>query len=115
VRGEAAQHELEQRLVIAERDECLRLEWARYDKKEEEKAAVKATKKANREDWTAKVAARKKEREDKAAMKAKEKKNSVGPSTIVLPSSSSFEWTSTPVSSATPGRRTSIGIPSSLG
>nr|XP_051190470.1 uncharacterized protein LOC127303809 [Lolium perenne] len=55
------QRELEQRLLIAERDEALRLEWARrfpedvaategfYAQKEEEKAAEKAKKKASRE------------------------------------------------------------------
>jgi hypothetical protein len=56
------QRELEQRLVIAERDERLRLEWAQqfpedvaameafYAEKAEEKAAVKAAKKADREE-----------------------------------------------------------------
>nr|XP_051229333.1 ethylene-responsive transcription factor ERF110-like [Lolium perenne] len=55
------QRELEQRLLITERDEALRLEWARrfpedvaateafYAQKEEEKAALKAKKKASRE------------------------------------------------------------------
>jgi hypothetical protein len=111
------QRELEQRLVIAERDERLRLEWAQqfpedvaameafYVEKAEEKAAVKAAKKADREERRAKSAARKKEREEKGARKAarkkEEKKNSVGPSTIVVSSSSSFDWTSTPVSSTT--------------
>jgi hypothetical protein len=109
---EQRQRELEQRLLIAERDERLRLEWARQfpedvaameafcNEKEEEKAAVKAAKKADREERRAKSAARKKEMEEKAARKADEKKNGVGPSTIVV-SSSSFEWTSTPVSSMT--------------
>jgi hypothetical protein len=107
------QRELEQRLLIAERDKRLRLEWARqfpediaameafYNKKEEDKAATKAAKKADREERRAKSAARKKEREGKAARKAEEKKNGAGPSTIVLSSSSSLEWTSTPVSSTT--------------
>jgi hypothetical protein len=116
------QRKLEQRLVIAERDERLRLEWARqfpedvtamevfYDKKEDEKAvakaAKKAAKKADREERRAKAATRKSEREEKATRKAEEKKNCAGPSTIVLSSSSSsssFEWTSTPVSSTIPG------------
>jgi hypothetical protein len=58
------QREMEQRLLIAERDEALRVEWARRfpedvastaafyaekEKKEEEKAAEKAKKKASRE------------------------------------------------------------------
>ncbi|XP_071678130.1 uncharacterized protein [Lolium perenne] len=55
------QRELEQRLVIAERDERMRLEWARrfpedmaaevafFAEKEEEKAAQKAAKKVDRE------------------------------------------------------------------
>jgi hypothetical protein len=110
------QCELEQRLLIAERDERLRLEWARqfpedvtameafYNKKEV-KAAAKAVKKADREERRVKSAARKKEREEKAAWKTEEKKNGAGLSTIVLSSSSSssssFEWTSTPVSSTT--------------
>jgi glucan-binding YG repeat protein len=117
VTREQRQRELEQRLLIVERDERLRLEWAQqfpedvaameafYAKKAEEKAAVKAAKKADREEWRAKSAARKKEREDKAARKAarkkEEKKNSAGPSTIVVSSSSSFDWTSTPMSSTT--------------
>jgi hypothetical protein len=114
---EQRQRELEQRLLIAEHDERLRLKWAQqfsedvaameafYAEKEEEKAAVKAAKKADHEERRAKSAARKKEREEKAARKAarkkEEKKNGVGPSTIVMSSSSSFEWTSTPVSSMT--------------
>jgi hypothetical protein len=109
------QRELEQRLVIAERDERLRLEWAQqfpedvaameafYAKKAEEKTAVKAANKADREERRAKSAARKKEREEKAVRKAarkkEEKKNGAGPSTIVMSSFSSFGWTSTPVSS----------------
>jgi hypothetical protein len=40
-------------------------------------------------------------REKKAVRKAAEKKNGAGPSTIVVSSSTSFEWTSTPVSSTT--------------
>jgi hypothetical protein len=110
------QRELEQRLVIAERDERLRLEWheqspedvaameAFYAEKAEEKAAVKAVKKADREECRAKSTTRKKEREEKAARKAarkEDKKNGAGPSTIVVSSSSSFDWTSTPVSSTT--------------
>jgi septal ring factor EnvC (AmiA/AmiB activator) len=86
-----------------------------YKKKEGEKAAAKAAKKADREERKAKSAVRKKEREENAARKAEEKKNSTVPSTIVLSPSSFFEWTSTPVSSTTPARRISIGIPSSLG
>jgi hypothetical protein len=101
------QRELEQRLVIAERDERLRLQWreefpedvaamkAFYAKKAEEKAAIKAAKKA----------ARKKAREEKAARRAarkkEEKKNDAGPSTIVVSASSSFDWTTSPVSSTT--------------
>jgi hypothetical protein len=89
------QRELEQRLVIAEHDERLRLEWreqfpedvaameAFYAEKAEEKAAVKAVKKADREERRAKKAARKKEREE----------------TIVVSSSSSFDWSTSPVSS----------------
>jgi hypothetical protein len=111
------QRELEQRLVIAERDERLRLEWRKqfpedvaameafYAEKAEEKEAVKAAKKAEREERRAKSAARKKEREEKAARKAarkkEEKKNGVGPSTIVVSSSTFFDWSSTPVSSTT--------------
>jgi glucan-binding YG repeat protein len=117
VMREQRQWELEQRLVIAERDERLRLEWreqfpedvvtmeAFYAKKAEGKAAVKAAKKADHEEHRAKSAMRKKETEEKAARKAarkkEEKKNSAGPSTIVVSSSSSFDWTSTPVSSTT--------------
>jgi hypothetical protein len=113
VTREQRQRELEQRLVIAEHDEHLHLEWAQqfpedvtameafYAEKAEEKAAVKAAKKADREERRTKSAARKKEREEKAARKKEEKKNGVGPSMIVLSSSSSFDWTSTPVSSTT--------------
>jgi glucan-binding YG repeat protein len=117
VKREQRQRELEQRLVIAERDERLRLEWAQqfpedvaameafYAEKAEEKAAAKAAKKADRKERRAKSTARKKEREEKAARKAarkkEEKKNGAGPSTIVVSSSSSFDWTSTPVSSTT--------------
>jgi hypothetical protein len=80
------------------------LEWARqfpedvavmeafYAEKEEAKFAIKAAKQAAR-----------KEREEKAARRAEEKKNGAGPSTIVIDSSLSFEWTSTTVSSTTPG------------
>jgi hypothetical protein len=111
------QRELEQRLIIAERDERLRLEWreqfpedivameAFYAEKAEEKAAVKVVKKADREKRHAKKAARKKERKEKAARKAarkkEEKKNGAGPSTIIVSSSSSFDWSSSPVSSTT--------------
>jgi hypothetical protein len=111
------QRELEQRLVIAERDERLRLEWreqfpedvaameAFYAEKAEEKVAVEAAKKADREERRAKSATRKKERKEKVARKAarkkEEKKNGVGPSTIVVSSSSSFNWTSTTVSLTT--------------
>jgi hypothetical protein len=82
------QRELEQRLLIAERDERLRLEWARqfpedvtameafYAQKEEQKAA-----------------AGKAARAEKAARRTEEKKNGAGSSTIILSSSSSFEWT----------------------
>jgi hypothetical protein len=107
------QRELEQRLVIAERDERLRLEWreqfpeyvaameAFYAEKAKEKVAVKAVKKADREERRTKKAARKKEREEKATRKAarkEEKKNGAGPSTIVVSSSSFFDWTTSPVS-----------------
>jgi hypothetical protein len=108
---QARQRELEQRLLIAERDERLRLEWreqfpediaameAFYTEKAEEKAAIKAVKHADREERRAKKAARKKAREEKAvrraARKKEEKKNGVGPSMIVVSSSSSFEWTDT--------------------
>jgi hypothetical protein len=111
------QRELEQRLVIAERDERLRLEWCEqfpedvatmetfYAEKAEEKAAVKAVKKADREERRTKKVARKKEREEKAARKAARKKevkkNGAGPSTIVVSLSSSFDWTTSPVSSTT--------------
>jgi hypothetical protein len=111
------QRELEQRLLIAERNERLRLEWreqfpqdvaameAFYAEKAEKKAAIKAVKKADREERRAKKAARKKAREEKAARRAarkkEEKKNGAGPSTIVVSSSSSFEWTTSPVSSTT--------------
>jgi hypothetical protein len=111
------QRKLEQRLVIVERDERLRLQWreefpedvaameAFYAEKAEEKAAIKAVKKADREERRAKKAARKKAREEKAARRAarkkEEKKNGAGPSTIVVSSSSSFDWTTSPVSSTT--------------
>jgi hypothetical protein len=76
-----------------------------YAEKAEEKAAVKAVKKADREECHAKKAARKKEggegREWKVARKKEEKKNGIGPSTIVVSSSSSFDWTTSPVSSTT--------------
>jgi hypothetical protein len=117
VTREQRQRELEQRLIIVERDERLRLEVreqfpkdvaameAFYAEKAEEKAAVKALKKADREDRRAKKASRKKEREEKslrkAARKKEEKKNGAGPSTIVVSSSSSFDWTTSPVSSTT--------------
>jgi hypothetical protein len=117
VTHEQRQWELEQRLVIMKRDERLHLEWAEqfpediavieafYAEKAKEKAAVKATKKADRKEHRAKSAVRKKEREEKAVRKAvrkkEENKNGAGPSTIVVSSSSSFDWTSTPVSSTT--------------
>jgi hypothetical protein len=76
-----------------------------YAEKAEEKAAIKAVKKADREERRAKKAARKKGREEKAARRAarkkEEKKNGAGPSTIVVSSSSSFDWTTSPVSSMT--------------
>jgi hypothetical protein len=113
VTREQRQRELEQWLLIVERNECLRLEWAQqfpedvatmeafYAEKEEEKVAVKA----GREERRTKSAARKKEREKKAARKAarkkEKKKNGAGPSTIVVSASSSFEWTSTPMLSTT--------------
>jgi hypothetical protein len=109
----AVTHELEQRLLIAKRDERLRLEWAQQFLEDvaameafyAEKAKEKAAKKADREERRAKSAARKNEREEKAARKAarkkEDKKNGAGPSTIVVSSSSSFDWTSTPVSSMT--------------
>jgi hypothetical protein len=106
------QRQLEQRLVIAERDERLRLQWhekfpedvtameAFYAEKAEKKAAIKAVKKADREERRAKKA-----REEKAARRAarkkEEKKNGASPSTIVVSSSSSFDWTTSPVSSTT--------------
>jgi hypothetical protein len=65
-----------------------------YAEKAEEKAAVKAANKADREERRAKSAARKKEREEKAVRKAarkkEEKKNGAGPSMIVMSSSSSI-------------------------
>jgi hypothetical protein len=95
----AVTRELEQRLLIAECDKRLRLEWAQqypedvatmetfYAEKEEEKVAVKAAKKADREERRAKAVARKKERGEKAARKAarkaEENNNGAGPSTIV--------------------------------
>jgi hypothetical protein len=73
-----------------------------YDKTEDEKEAAKAAKKADWEERRVKWAARKKEREEKAARKAEEKENGAGPWRIVLSSSSSsFGWTSTPVSETT--------------
>jgi glucan-binding YG repeat protein len=114
---EQRQQELEQRLIITERDERLHLQWreefpedvaameAFYTEKAEEKAAIKAVKKADREERHAKKAARKKAREEKAARRAarkkEEKKNGAGPLTIVVSSSSSFDWTTSPVSSTT--------------
>nr|XP_051221250.1 ethylene-responsive transcription factor ERF071-like [Lolium perenne] len=109
------QRKLEQHLLIAERDEALRLEWAHrfpkdvaatdafYAQKEEEKAVVKAKKKTSHEKRRAESAAR----AEKAARKEEEKKNGVGPSTIVLSSSSSFEWTTTPVWETTPSTHSS--------
>ena len=113
------QRELEQRLLIAVRDEALRLEWARrfpedvaateafYAQKEEKKAAEKAKKKASRDKRRAESAARKAARAEKAARKEEAKKNGAGPSTIVLSSSSSVEWTTTPVSETTPSSHSS--------
>jgi peptidoglycan hydrolase CwlO-like protein len=114
---QARQRELEQRLLIVERDERLRFEWreqfpedvaameAFYAEKAEEKAAIKAVKHADREERHAKKAARKKAREEKAARRAarkkEEKKNGAGLSMIVVSSSSSFEWMTSPVSSTT--------------
>nr|XP_051212128.1 uncharacterized protein LOC127329693 [Lolium perenne] len=109
--------ELEQRLRVAEQDERLRLEWARvfpedvaameafYAQKKEEKAKAAAKKKADHEKCRAESAARKAERVDKAARRARraeEKKRGAGPSTNMPTSSSSFEWTTTPVSDTTP-------------
>nr|XP_051206558.1 ethylene-responsive transcription factor ERF084-like [Lolium perenne] len=79
------QRELEQRLLIAERDERLHLEWARqfpedvtametfYAQKEETKAAA-AKKKASREKRRAESAARKAATAEKAARREEEKK-----------------------------------------
>jgi hypothetical protein len=64
-----------------------------YAEKAEEKAAIKAVKKADREERRAKKVAR------RAARKKEEKKNGAGPSTIVVSLSSSFDWTTSPVSS----------------
>jgi hypothetical protein len=76
-----------------------------YAEKAEEKAVVKAVKKADREERCAKKAARKKEREEKAARKAarkkEEKTNGAGLSMIIVSSSSSFDWMTSPVSSTT--------------
>jgi peptidoglycan hydrolase CwlO-like protein len=76
-----------------------------FAEKAEEKAAIKAVKKADREERRAKKAARKKAREEKAARRAarkkEEKKNGAGPSTIVVSSPSSFDWTTSPVWSTT--------------
>jgi hypothetical protein len=99
--------ELEQCLLIAERDEPMRLEWARRFPEDvtTEVAffAEKATQKRDREARRAKKEAKKKEKEEKAARKKEEKKNGAGPSTITVDSSSSeFEWSSIPVSSTTP-------------
>nr|XP_051229945.1 ethylene-responsive transcription factor 2-like [Lolium perenne] len=100
-----------------EQDERLRLEWARafpedvaameafYAQKKEEKAKAAAKKKADREKRRAESATRKAERAEKAARRARraeEKKRDVGPSTNMPTSSSSFEWTTTPVSDTTP-------------
>nr|XP_051229002.1 uncharacterized protein LOC127346778 [Lolium perenne] len=112
------QRELEQRLLIAERDERLRLEWVRqfpedvaamealYAQKEEEKAAA-VKKKASREKRWAESAARKAAGAEKAARREEEKKNGAGSSTIILSSSSSFEWTSPPVSETNPSSHSS--------
>ncbi|XP_071680207.1 uncharacterized protein [Lolium perenne] len=109
--------ELEQRLLVAEQDERVRLEWARafpedvaateafYAQKKEAKAKAAAKKKADRDRRRAESAARKAERAEKAARRAKraeEKKRGAGPSMNMPTSSSSFEWTTTPVSDTTP-------------
>jgi hypothetical protein len=110
---QARQRELEQRLLIAERDERLCLEWreqfpedvaameAFYAGKAEEKAAIKAVKKADREERCAKKAAREEKAARRMARKKEEKKNGAGPLMIVVLSSSSFDWMTSPVSSTT--------------
>jgi hypothetical protein len=99
--------ELEQCLLIAERDEPMRLEWARRFPEDvtTEVAffAEKATQKRDREARRAKKEAKKKEEEKAARNKEKEKKKGAGPSTIIVDSTfSEFEWSSTSVSSTTP-------------
>jgi membrane protein involved in colicin uptake len=108
--------ELEQRLRIAEQDERFRLEWACvfpkdvvametfYAQKKLAKVKAAAKKKADRKKRRAEFAARKAERAENAARRARRaegKKNGAGPSAN-FPSSSSFEWTTTPVSDTTP-------------
>ncbi|KAK1642783.1 hypothetical protein QYE76_060588 [Lolium multiflorum] len=76
----------------------------------EQKAAMAAKKKASREKRRAESAVRNAAREEKAARRtarAEDKKNGAGPSTIILSSSSYFEWTSTPVSDTTPSSHSS--------
>jgi septal ring factor EnvC (AmiA/AmiB activator) len=76
-----------------------------YAQKKEEKAKAATKKKADREKRRAESAARKAERAEKAARmarRAEEKKRGAGPSTNMPTSSSSFEWTTTPVSDTTP-------------
>jgi sRNA-binding protein len=102
---------------VAEQDERVRLEWARafpedvaameafYAQKKEAKAKAVAKKKADRDRRRAESAAKKAERAEKAARRAKraeEKKRGARPSTNMPTSSSSFEWTTTPVSDTTP-------------
>jgi hypothetical protein len=72
-----------------------------YAEKEAAKATTKAKKKASRDKRRTESTAR----PEKAGRKEEEKKNDAGPSTIVL--SSSFEWTSTPVSETTPSSHSS--------
>nr|XP_051190307.1 ethylene-responsive transcription factor ERF084-like [Lolium perenne] len=73
--------------------------------KKEQKANAAAKKKADREKRRAESAARKAKRVEKAARRARraeEKKRGAGPSTNMPTSSSSFEWTTTPVFDTTP-------------
>nr|XP_051208125.1 ethylene-responsive transcription factor ERF084-like [Lolium perenne] len=81
------QMNFQDRLLIAEHDERLRLEWARQfledvaameafnAQKEEQKAAAVAKKKVSREKHWAESAARKTTRAEKAARRAEQKKN----------------------------------------
>jgi hypothetical protein len=104
------QRKLEQRLLVAERDERMCLEWARHFPKDvaaevaffAEKAEMKAAKKKDRGARRAKKEAAKKDNEEKAARRKEEKKKGAVPWTIAVDSSSSeFKWSSTPVSSTT--------------